>query len=1111
MPLKTRRSLSFHACVMLAFAWLAVAAGCSSPRDGAWVKPTPDYDGVTRIVVEAEDMKRLDGKGFGATATSWRLGRAGIDHYQNNVFGGHWQSRRGTAMTDAGDNHATLTRDITIPKAGWYKLWVKYECPPYFNYAFDVEVSRGRNMLFRKTYGLINSPKHYCFTDKLTTGSLYWTWGMDHDAAEGYELDLPAGDLTLKLIKTKNPAPAGARSIDVVMITDNLSEISSPRYSRYPLLDELSRNNHLFIRMTIPSDAASSVRANWGIRIKRYPFGTQKREMVRFYNDLGEMLMTPEGMPVVTKDAQWPFTLAPGGSTGWIDIGPTLTVESATTLSVSCAQVDDRNRTLKDAVRPAGITLEIATEPSERAVIRRFTAEKDQPVLSVLVQPDHHTAEGLLWTTTMRDIYRSVTRELNSNPRLAPVPEKMRFFSITGSPDVHGFDVDNLDDAMAFRLALGLNTMQSNTNAGAMIAAWRQWFEEQGVMLTHSSNLHHSQDPEKLAEKIAGENGTQDFYYVSYGDEIGLPRIRIYKPEAITAFHDYLRRQEVTPQVLGLPGWEQVKPLNYMATGVAVQIGVIPENSADESVSRTLKRLYWHSSQFRIEQGIADFLNKTRRVRSLMGDHVHTSANLGGMHPFFWVHQSSFIEAFRHNAMTLAWTEDYDYTQPETSRLAAEFLAGMLKAGTKYNGQRMQIYIMPHYPGQSPEHLFQNALLFWGQNIKDFDWFSTPPDGHTTENYVNPRGGMPTFRMMRHINELAGMTEAWLEPADRVDASVALLVSEASDLWEIEGKSQNAVTPGSTATNAFHEERKNTYYVLRNAGYRVDILTERDVREGRLKQYKALYFIGENIERATASVVADWVKTGGVFYAGVGTARKDEYDEPFDGLDALLGRGTINEYHRFGGPMRSKMELPFTTAMDTVSIGDEGKAFDAIITRERFTPAPGAQVIARFSDGSPAGVCMPGGAGAAYYFGVMPAAAWARHAIPLRPAGKGGPESSNCQFEPVDFDLVAAEAILKPLKDFNIQPDLRVSVPHVVTNRLQGEKASVITIVNLGRQQKGKLSNVEVEIDNVPASILRVWSTSQREGLKHSYSDGTLKLLLPELDLGSVVIIEHQP
>jgi len=34
---------------------------------------------------------------------------------------------------------------------------------------------------------------------------------------------------------------------------------------------------------------------------------------------------------------------------------------------------------------------------------------------------------------------------------------------------------------------------------------------------------------------------------------------------------------------------------------------------------------------------------------------VQTSANLGGMHPFYWMHQAAFIDSFKGNAMSLTY------------------------------------------------------------------------------------------------------------------------------------------------------------------------------------------------------------------------------------------------------------------------------------------------------------------------------------------------------------------------------------------------------------------------------------------------------------------------
>ncbi len=1112
------------AVVALGLAW--ATGGRAAEAD--WESPVGP-DGVTRIIVEAEDMRGVNAKDFGGTAPEWRVGRAGFDHYQCNVFGGHWQSRTKTAMTDAGDNAAEIIADITIPTAGTYRVWAKYECPPFFNYAFDVFV-RGSNgkELFRKTYGLVDSAKHFCFKKEPLSGSLYWPWGIDHDAAEGYAVALPAGRCQLAIAKARNPAPAGMRSVDVVMITDDPSEISAPRYPRYPLLDELRRANHLYMRVRLSKDAQSAAEFTWNRAGKRYPDfhgSSAYMPLVRMYEADGTRFIPPvptnavapgkKSKPSKVKPGQIPTPLKPGEASVWLDIGPLLNVESANTFFCKGVPVDERGAAITNQPPPVLFAVDFAFAPDEKRIVKTFERRPSESgdTVAVLLQPDLGTEEGYRWTMTVADAYRHVIAELDRTPRASPMPKRMRFFSHTSSPLPSGATGADWawDLGMDFRRAIGLNTVNGRATGLGPEEYARQdaWARKRGFELMKSATWQHSQDPDKVADKIEALGTADRFHFLSYGDEIGLPPINETNAAVIAAFHDFLNAREVRPSDLGLKNWESVKPLKSLSPAVAVQIGVVPEGTESGAVDRTLKRLYWYSTLFRISRGVSDFAAKTVRLRERLGPQVNTSANLGGMHPFYWMHQSSFIDAFKYNAMTLAWTEDYDYTQPETSRLVVEYQVGYLKAGTKYNGQRMMMYCMPHYPGQSPEHLLQNAILEIGQGVKDIDWFSTPPDGFTTENYVNVRNGVPTFRVMREVSEIAGAVENWLEPAKPVDAPVAMLLSEASDLWEICGLSQNAVQPDSEPTNVFQEERKNTYYALRNAGYRVDLVTEADVRDGYLQRYRALYVGGENMERATAKAVADWVKGGGVLYASAGAARKDEYDEPLPALSAPLGRGAQTSYMRCRGPVRSKLELLFLKPLDTVTL-EGGGSFEAVGTVEKFGGGEDVAVLGRFADGSPAFVSRKHGAGRAYYIGAMPGEAWAKKALPVMPCGKGGPENRTRypQFEPVAFDAPAASAILRPLKDAGIAPDLRADQPNVVCNRLAGPKGSVITVVNLGHGQKGPVQNLSVSIDGI-ASARKVWSYYQPKGLAHELKDGTLTIQLPEVKLADVVVVEQ--
>jgi hypothetical protein len=412
----------------------------------------------------------------------------------------------------------------------------------------------------------------------------------------------------------------------------------------------------------------------------------------------------------------------------------------------------------------------------------------------------------------------------------------------------------------------------------------------------------------------------------------------------------------------------------------------------------------------------------------------------------------------------------------------------------------------------------QNAVMQWGQNIKDFDFFDASPDAWSTENYVAYRGGLPTWKAMRTISGMAGLLEDDLLPARTETAPIAMLLSESSDVWEVEGKGQGAVEPGSVATNISQEERKNIWYALRLAGYRVDLVTEDDVKEGLLKNYKVLYVCGQNLERKAGDVIKQWVNDGGILYATAGAARKDEFDEPSTAFDELLGRGAQKSYTRYHGPMRAKLELIFEKPLDRIEMGTKPAGnnvlannflqFDVIASKETFTPTATAQVLAQYaSDKSPAWVQQTTGKGMAYYIGALPAQAFIRKGLPVQPAGKGGDKGTINHFEPVDFDGAAREVILRPLRENRIMPDVVIAHRSVVANRLSGPTSTILPIVNLAEDHDGELKQLNITVSGITKAPQRVWSCFYSKGVPFTQNGDQLTITLPSLKSADVIVI----
>ncbi|MCW3052198.1 MAG: Beta-galactosidase trimerization domain protein [Chthonomonadales bacterium] len=1100
-------------------AWLAILGTLSAAIPGH-TQSLPGAAEPMRIVLEAEDMRGVVQDKYGP-GRGWQVGRWGHDLYQNMVFGGVWASRLRTAMTDDGANASEVYSDIVVPTGGKVKIWAKYEAPPYFNYAFGIRIqpldgsSRPAAPVYEKVYGLLDAPKHFSFMDTLVRGSLYWSWGIDHDAAEGYEASLESGRYRVTLFKTANPAPSGARSVDTILITSDLSELSSPRLPRYPMLDELRRANHVYFRFRNLSDRAGRVTWNhWGHRNNDF-YEAAYRDLVRYYDAAGKPLTTAD------KSGTWPDPISPHGASVWHDLGPTMNVESTSPFRV---RMQSANAQKPDVGVPSlPFAVDIALEPNAHRIVKSFTLEPGEPDLAFLVQPDLDHKEGLTYTRTLPDLYRDITRQLDAEPRLGPIPKRMKFFAGTQGPRSLKED---LEITQGFRHALGLNTLEANNFDRASLDAISHWWQERGGIIRRSLAYQHSDDiPATIA--TIHKAGVEDYFYLlSFGDEIGLPPVDVRDAAAVTAFREFVRAEGETPQTLGVAGWEQVRPLSALSAEVAVQTGVLPTGTpkTDAETGR-LKRLFWYSSLFRIRRGVETFAAKTQEFQTLLGPDVRTSANLGGQHPFYWMSQASFIDSFRGGAMSLAWSEDYTYTQPEGSRLIADFDAAYLRKGASYHHTPMMFYCMPHYPGNSPQLLLQNVVMQWANNVKDIDWFQAGPDAWSTENYIAYRGGMPMWKMLRTVSGMAGLIEDDLVPANVEPTPIAMLLSASSDLWEVEGGSQNDLhpaagsQPASKASNISQEERKAIWYALRQAGYRVDFVTENDVKAGLLKNYRALYVCGANLERQAAEGIREWVRTGGVLFATAGAARKNEFDELLTTLDEALGRGTQIQYQRYRGPLRARLELLFEKPLDRLTVSADPAMpaspspsdFDALCSQERFHANPVARVLARYrSDKSPAFVEMGFGKGMGYYIGTLPGQAYLKPALPIRPTGKGGEEGGLALLpEPVAFDGAALEAILRPLRAAQILPDVVAAHRSVVSGRLSSAKSIVVPLVNLAEQHDGTLKDLKIEVRDIESRPTRVWSCFYPKGVPFVYVDHVLTITLPALRSADVIILSR--
>ena len=109
----------------------------------------------------------------------------------------------------------------------------------------------------------------------------------------------------------------------------------------------------------------------------------------------------------------------------------------------------------------------------------------------------------------------------------------------------------------------------------------------------------------------------------------------------------------------------------------------------------------------------------------------------------------------------------------------------------------------------------------------------------------------------------------------------------------------------------------------------------------------------------------------------------------------------------------------------------------------------------------------------------------------------------------MNFDDSARAAIVRPLRDANLRPDVTAAHRGVVTGRLSSPKSTVLPIVNMAEQHDGTLKGLHLTVHNVSQRPGKVWSAFHQGGVPFEYANNTLTITLPALQTADFVVIEN--
>jgi hypothetical protein len=176
-------------------------------------------------------------------AMGWGMNGPGVSAEWSQGGESEWNS----AAASADETVATIYQDIEIPRAGNYKVWVRYADWAEKTETFVIRVIQGERELFRHEFGSKD------IIDAHDEVSMYWGWTFTWDGADGKFGKGPAR-ISIEIEK----AVPARRHVDCVLLTDDLAyvpngrrkpDFAATRYlrdwsaKRYPLSSLLQAND----------------------------------------------------------------------------------------------------------------------------------------------------------------------------------------------------------------------------------------------------------------------------------------------------------------------------------------------------------------------------------------------------------------------------------------------------------------------------------------------------------------------------------------------------------------------------------------------------------------------------------------------------------------------------------------------------------------------------------------------------------------------------------------------------------------------------------------------------------------------------------------------------
>ena len=1010
------------------------------------------------VAVEAEDFHVESG---------WKVVENGHGNYMVDIVGFNHISGELLLGLDAKNANASAYLDVNIPETGAYRLWVRYEYPPFCEVRFRVVVKQDGRKALNYIMGAKNSPR-FGFGDPLAKAQHDVAWGPEGLFEEVVTVpELKAGRARIYLqgvTQPQEPGVAAHRNIDLLYLTRDGDDAWRKHYAKhtklYPLLDAFrdSRGPRYEVRFSNRGDKAADF--NITHVYNRIPWGVSEAEPVR--------------------------GIAPGANSAWIPL------RMQDTTHFSLVRFSGSAKAFDVEIRPVG-----------GAVERKLSGAE---TVQVYLPP--YPNKGAKAVTPIEEL-DAVLAELKKTPIVGKKPTQPLCY---GGWMPVGVDNEYGRKYAQLYAALGLRSLPPALSGPDALKNLR----DAGVPLTKSWTAGAYRNPPTRgnidqARQTLERNGLNgQLRFFDYGDEIAFAEWMQMRVQSDVE-QAKLQNQKVKPINVLAKLWFEWLRTNRPDANVNAywlekwgpfNLGRLrPDSSAEAAVSNP--RLYVDSLQFYEDTAIAFAAEGKKEVKKAFGDDVLCGANYS-CHPFYYPHSTMYVKWFRQGAADLARHSEYFWQVGQAGPMINGYVAEHFRAGLRDtpNGVLRQ-YTMPHAPGNTDADFLRSAFTHLAHGATMLDFFGVGMNETFTENYIDHRAH-ERYRALREVTHAIGLVEDLLPKSRPVSSPVALLVSAGTERWDFAGIAEDSAGHALFGPNFrklrlnAHTDRLGLWTALTFLGVSPDLVMEEDVGEKGLKDYKVLVLVGDCLPPSLVPIIEAWVRKGGVVLATANAGRYDPYREATPVFEKLFGLQSRRSEER-ASFFRPRQELPFLKPFDRIVC--PGGALPQLGTRERIEPAKDATVLARFeNDKEPAILDRRLDKGHVLYIAALPGVAYLWSALQPPTVPDRGPGTHSI---PTAFNAGARSLLELVLRAAHVQPAIE-STPALVDARLLKAPGGYILPLANYTDKIGQKVTLRIRIGD---KIHKVTSAYHGE-LPVKEDDGRIVVTIPALGYGDVLRLE---